>query len=95
MEQSSAIVSRSEFVVQDNRKAALLGVGLDNKDGHVRVTRGKNFHLLGGSQETHEAMQETCIKLNEKLDARGKELGSLERGEFLDLAAECGMRHVR
>ena len=37
-------------------------------------------------------MQEKCIKLNEKLDERGKRLEDLERGEFLDLAAECDMR---
>ena len=92
-----SVYDRSEFVVQDNRKpkAGLLGLGLDNRDGHVRVTRGRNFHLLGGSQETHEAMQEKCIKLNEKLDARGKDLDSVGRKEFLDLAAECGMSVVR
>jgi len=78
-------------VVSERRKAKLLGVGLDESDGEVRVTRGKNFALCGGSQETHEAMQEKCIKFNEKLDARSKELGDLERHEFLDLAAECRM----
>ena len=64
---------------------------MDNADGHVRVTRGQNFHLLGGSQDTHEAMQEKCIKLNEKLDARGKQLEDLDRTELADLAAECDM----
>lgn len=78
-------------MVSDRRKAKLVGVGLDNEDGHVRVTRGRNFHLCGGSQETHESMQEKCIKLNEKLGAKGKELEDLERREFLDLAAECKM----
>lgn len=81
-------------MVSERRKAKLLGVGLDNDDEDVRVTRGKNFELHGGSQETHESMQEKCIKLNEKLDAKGKELGDLERGEFLDLAAECEMNVV-
>ena len=33
------------------KKALLLGFGLDNKDGHIRYTRGKNFHLFGGSIE--------------------------------------------
>ena len=81
-------------MVKPNRKARLLGLGLDNADGHVRITRGENFHLLGGSHETHQAMQEKCIRLNEKLDERGKRLEDLERGEMLDLAAECDM-HVR
>ena len=78
-------------MVSDRKKAKLLGVGLDNDDGHVRVTRGENFELHGGSKDTHESMQEKCIRFNEKLGARGKELGDLERGEFLDLAADCEM----
>jgi hypothetical protein len=82
------------LVVSDRRTAKLLGVGLDNNDEHVRLTRGKNFELYGGSQETHDLMQEKCIKLNEKLKARGKELGELGKTEFLDLAAECKMRVV-
>jgi hypothetical protein len=72
-------------------KAMLLGLGLDNHDGHTRVTRGENFHLLGGSQETHEVMQDKCIRFNEKLQARGKHMGELARQEFLDIAAECEM----
>ena len=72
-------------------RAGLLGLGLDGRDGHVRITRGGNFHLVGGSQDPHEAMQESCIKLNEKLDARGKRLEDLDRGELIDLAAECRM----
>ena len=43
-------------------KAILLGVGLDS-DGHKRVTTGSNFALLGGSEETHEAMTEKVIKI--------------------------------
>ena len=72
-------------------KAILLGLGLDNQDGHTRITRGENFHLLGGSQETHEVMQDKCIRFNEKLQARGKHMGELARQEFLDIAAECEM----
>ena len=34
-------------MVSEKRKALLLGVGLDNDDGEVRVTRGKNFRLVG------------------------------------------------
>lgn len=78
-------------MVRENSKAGLLGVGLDNEDGHVRVTKGKNFHLVGGSQDTHTSMQEKCIKFNEKLDSRGKDLESLEQHELVDIAAECEM----
>ena len=69
----------------------LLGLGLDNSDGHVRVTKGENFHLVGGSEETHGVMQDKCIRFNEKLQNRGKTLDRLEKNEFIDLAAECEM----
>ena len=72
-------------------KKGLLGLGLDNSDGHTRVTKGENFYLCGGSEETHGRMQEQCIKFNEKLDSAGKSLDDLERNEFLDIAAECDM----
>jgi hypothetical protein len=80
-----------QAVVCRQRKARLLGLGLDKDDEMIRVTRGKNFHLVGGSRDTHHSMQEKCIKFNEKLSARGKELEDLEHQEFLDLAAECRM----
>lgn len=72
-------------------KALLVGVGLDS-DGHRRVTTGKNFALLGGSQETHEAMTEKAVKINEKLARRGKELHQVSREEFDDIAHEVGLR---
>ncbi len=67
-------------------KAMMLGVGLDNPDGHVRITRGKNFHLLGGSRETHEVMQEVAVKVNEHLDRRGKTLEQISKDEFREIA---------
>ncbi len=73
----------------------LLGFGLDNQDGHVRLTRGENFDLCGGSQGTHEAMQEKCVKFNEKLTARGKRLSEVTREELQDLAGECEMNLLR
>ena len=72
-------------------KALLLGVGLDS-DGHKRVTTGKNFALVGGTAETHEAMAEKAIKINEKLARRGKELHEVSHEEFDDIAHEVGLR---
>lgn len=59
------------------KKAWLLGLGLDNKDGHTRITSGQNFRLIGGSEETHNVMQEKAVKLNEQLKRRGKTLDSV------------------
>jgi hypothetical protein len=73
------------------RKAALLGVGLDS-DGHKRITKGDNFLLVGGTQETHEVMTEKTIKLNEKLKARGQRLETVSKEEFDDIAQEVGLK---
>ncbi len=72
-------------------KALLLGVGLDS-DGHKRVTTGANFVLAGGTAETHEAMTEKAIKINEKLAAKGKRLDDVSRAEFDDIAAAVGLQ---
>ena len=71
---------------QPNRH--LLGLGLDHQDGHTRITRGDNFSLLGGSEATHEKMQETCIKVTEKIKRRGKTLDEVSRKEIADLFNE-------
>jgi len=69
------------------KSAALLGLGLDGDDGHTRITRGKNFLLCGGSEETHGVMQETAIKINEQLDRQGKRLEDVSPKELGDI---CG-----
>jgi hypothetical protein len=70
------------------KSAALLGVGFDADDGHTRLTRGKNFVLVGGSRETHSAMQETAVKINEHLDRRGKRLEDVSIPELRDICRE-------
>jgi hypothetical protein len=74
-------------------KALMFGVGLDS-DGHKRVTTGENFALVGGTEETHEAMTEKVIKINEKLKSRGKQLENLTGDEFDDIAEEVGLKKV-
>ena len=70
-------------------KSMLLGLGLDNKDGHKRLTQGENFLMVGGSEETHERMTETAIKFNEKLARRGKSLQDLSPEEVRDMMDEA------
>lgn len=70
-------------------RAMMVGLGLDAEDGHTRVTKGDNFHLVGGSEETHERMTETVIKVNEKLADRGKQLEEVSREEFVDIIREA------
>lgn len=73
------------------KKAHLLGVGIDS-DGHKRVTKGDNFTLVGGSKDTHEEMTEKAIKINEKLKARGKQLETVSKEEFEDIAHAVGLK---
>lgn len=74
-------------------KAILLGVGLDS-DGHRRITTGPNFALVGGTEETHQAMTEKAIKINEKLARRGKRLEELTEQEFDEIAHSVGLRRI-
>ena len=71
-------------------KRILVGMGFDNKDGHVRVTKGKNFALLGGSDRTHNEMQEKAIKFNEYLDKRRKTLDNVSTKELREIADDIG-----
>ena len=73
-----------------DKKALLLGLGLDSKDGHVRITKGNNFRIYGGSEETHEYLQEKCVKFNERLKHKGKVLEELKKDEFYSIASEIG-----
>ena len=66
----------------------LLGLGLDASDGHERVTKGDDFVLLGGSEETHGRMQELVIRMHERLKSSGKGFADLSRREFEDLARD-------
>ena len=66
-------------------QAGLLGVGLDNEDGHKRITRGEKFALVGGSQETHERMTETVIKTFEELKRRDKHLETVDKRELAEI----------
>ena len=70
---------------QSRKIAGLVGIGLDGEDGQTRVTRGKNFVLWGGSQETHAVMQETAIKVNERLDQKGKRMEDVSVNELRDI----------
>ena len=63
----------------------LIGVGFDNYDGHQRITKGEEFVLVGGSEDTHERMQDVAIHVTESLKTKGKRLQDAEIQELLDL----------
>jgi len=63
----------------------LLGVGLDNNDEHKRITRSEEMIIVGGSQETHEKMQDVAIRFSERLKNRGKTLQDASVEEVVDI----------
>jgi len=74
---------------KDREILGFLGVGLDNKDGHQRLTRSEDFLLIGGSAETHERMQDTAIRFGEALRRKGKTLREASADEALDSLREA------
>ena len=74
------------------RPGALLGLGLDNDDGHRRITTGDQFAILGGSAETHERMTETVVKTFEELKQRGKQLEEVRPVELADIIKKSAPR---
>ena len=78
-------MARKAKTKSEPKVAGLLGVGLDSTDGHKRLTRGDGFLLAGGSEETHERMQDAAIHVTEALQAKGKRIQDAEVREVLDL----------
>ena len=70
---------------KDTQQAHLLGVGLDNDDGHKRITQAEEFSIVGGSENTHERMTETVIKTFEDMKSDGKTLSNIEPEQLSDL----------
>ena len=71
---------------KQTQRGGLLGVGLDGKDGHRRITTGPDFVLVGGSHDTHARMQDLVVRMSETLERQGRCFAELTHGEFEDLA---------
>ena len=67
------------------QKMVLVGLGLTDSHGHKRITRGDDFVLTGGNEETHAGMQERAIKFSERLKKKGKTLEELQPEEVRDM----------
>ena len=66
-------------------RGGLLGLGLDNTDGHKRITKGEKFVLVGGSEETHGRMTETALKTFEELRRRDKRIETVAPKELAEI----------
>ena len=58
---------------------------LGSADGHKRITKGEQFTLVGGSEETHGRMTETVVKTFEELKHRRKHLSEVEAKELAEI----------
>ncbi|MCI0343390.1 MAG: hypothetical protein L0216_19970 [Planctomycetales bacterium] len=81
--------------MSEKRRALLLGLGLDGKDGHVRITKGEDFALFGGSEKTHAKMQEKAVEFADELKKRGKSLSDASRAEIREIADKIGLNPPR
>lgn len=77
----------------DPKVAGILG--LDGEDGHKRVTRTDEMVLVGGTEETHERMQEIAVRFGEELEKRGRVLPETTVREAMDLLREAIVRTGR
>lgn len=68
----------------------LLGLGLDG-DGHARLTKGEGYLLVGGSQSTHDRMQEDVERFRHALKRRGTSIERASPREVAEAARESGL----
>lgn len=52
-------------------RAVVVGLGLDDSDGHVRYTRDDCFELFGGSESAHGEMQRRIKVIREEIAKLG------------------------
>ncbi len=68
----------------------LMGIGLD-KDGHARVTKGEEYVLLGGTEDTHGKMQDGVERFRDTLQKMGTNLQRATRDQMHEAAHESGL----
>lgn len=75
-----------------SKVAGLVGIGLDNQDGHKRLTAGEKFVIVGGSEETHGRMTETVVKTFEHLKKKGKDIAEVAPRELAEIIHKSAPR---
>ena len=69
----------------------LLGIGYDEDDGHVRITKADQYDVLMGSEESHEHIQKLLLKIENELKARNLSLDEMSPDEFLKLVRDINL----
>jgi len=68
-----------------------MGFGLDDSEGHARLTRGEDYLLVGGSEKTHGHMQEGVEKFRGVLEKMGTDLQDATEEQIEEAADESGL----
>lgn len=68
------------------RRAAIIGLGLDGPLRPHQLIHGEDCLLIGGSEQTHQALLETMLRLDVELERRGVDLGDVEPAELVEIA---------
>ncbi|MDX2035385.1 MAG: hypothetical protein SFX72_01940 [Isosphaeraceae bacterium] len=64
----------------------MIGFGLDGSDTPRRLTTSEQCLMIGGSEDTHDEMVETVLRLESELERRGRRLGDVTPTELADIA---------
>jgi len=67
-------------------RAVLVGLGPDDSDAPRRVINGEHCLILGGSEQAHDEMLETVLRLEDELERRGQHLGEVTPTELAEIA---------
>jgi len=70
----------------------LMGLGLDSDaDGHAHITKGEDFLLMGGSAQTHEAMQDHVDRFQHTLKKMGTSFQHASEAEMREAMDRAGI----
>lgn len=76
-------------------KRTVYGFGLRADDDHVRITKGDNFYLRGGSAASHSAMRAKIIEFNAFLRKKGVLLDDANDEQLLEAAQAAGFKFFK
>lgn len=68
------------------RRAAIIGLGLDGPLRPHQLISGEDCLLIGGSEQTHQALLETMLRLDAELERLGVTLAEVEPAELAEIA---------
>lgn len=63
-------------------RVKVIGLGLDDAEGHIRYTRGDAFELIGGSEKAHSEMQKRALRIKAEIERLGITLERMSYEEY-------------